>query len=309
MNNEPHFFQQNVSEADIDWILCIELNSSDSFRDWFASRIFDSARHGAHLGSWRSISNNLGESDLLWLVRVNNGQQRLALIENKINAAAQPLQYERYHQRGLRYVSDGLSDDFVTVLIAPEAYRSSDSKSYEIRISYESIADWFLNDSSEHAKFFARIFTLAAGKLVRLAPSDQEMTAFRRSIWQLALRDFPLLELNDIGEISASVDWVEKSYGSFWIKYKMFKKSRVYGDCVVDLELPGRANDTENLRQQYAEELKCLGAAVVKTRESAAFRIEVPKIVPPNFNESAVRSALTAANNLLSWWRGNEVPR
>jgi len=32
MENEAHYFQQTISESDIDWILCMELNSSSSFR-------------------------------------------------------------------------------------------------------------------------------------------------------------------------------------------------------------------------------------------------------------------------------------
>jgi len=309
MEAEPHFFQQTVSEADIDWIICIELNSSSPFRDWFAVHVLGGNHPLQHLGAWRSISNSLGESDILWLVEMNGEEKRLVLIENKINAPAQPEQFQRYYQRGTRYVAEGVGHSFRTMLIAPDAYTSTDCANYEVRLSYEMLAQWFRGVEDERHQFLANVFSFAAGKAVRLAPKDPEITKFRRSIWQLASRDFPHLGIKDPGEVSASMCWVETSYGGFWIKYKMFKKSGIFGESVVDLELPGRVSDFELLKQQFAQDLKPLGAVVVKAGGSVAFRISVPRIVPPHFEEPAVREALNTADTLLTWWRQKGTPR
>lgn len=87
---------QTVSEADIDWILCVELNGNPAFRHWLAREL--GAEATCHLGTWRSVADpRLGESDLIWFMANPGKQPRMILVENKINAQAQPEQYERYH--------------------------------------------------------------------------------------------------------------------------------------------------------------------------------------------------------------------
>lgn len=97
--------------------------------------------------------------------------------------------------------------------------------------------------------------------------------------------------------------WAEVSYPGFWLKYKMFKRNSVFGECSVDLELSGRASEIESLQRDHAAEFAVLGATVVKTGNSAAVRIQVPRITPPIFDEEPARAALRAAESLLLWWR------
>ncbi len=101
--------------------------------------------------------------------------------------------------------------------------------------------------------------------------------------------------------------WAEASYPGFWLKYKMFKRNSVFGECSVDLELPGRASEIERLQRDHAAELAALGATVVRTGNSAAVRIEVPRIVPPVFEEEPARAALRAAESLLLWCARNSL--
>ncbi|MDZ4688193.1 MAG: hypothetical protein SH850_24225 [Planctomycetaceae bacterium] len=152
-------FTQSVSEADIDWIICLELNSDAAFRTWFARQVFQFDAH--HLKVWRSIYDPLlGESDLLWYVSAPDGNRWMALLENKINAVAQPAQCERYNLRGEQYRDQGHCTAFRTVLISPKTYRSTDSEAYEVRISYEEIRDWLASVGGERAEYLASILTL-----------------------------------------------------------------------------------------------------------------------------------------------------
>lgn len=276
MENEPSIFQQSVSEADIDWIVCIELNSSSSFRDWFAVKAFGSQQTAVHLGSWRSVSNAMGESDILWLTETDAGVKRLVLVENKIKAPAQPEQLQRYGERGRRYVKEGIAGTFEILLIAPKDYTSSESARYVRRLSYEEMETWFRSVADERHQFYANVFAVGAGRAVKLAAKDPDITAFRQAIWRMARDDFPELKWKDPGEVSASMYWVEESYGGFWLKYKMFRKAGVFGKCSVDLELPGRAKDVEHLKAQFGAELAAINATVTATGGSAAFSINVP---------------------------------
>ncbi len=89
IDSDLNIFRQSVSEADIDWLLCVELNASGEFRDWLADRLFKGSGKVSHCRAWRSVSTSEGESDLLWLVNTAKGKV-LGMVENKIKAGAQP---------------------------------------------------------------------------------------------------------------------------------------------------------------------------------------------------------------------------
>jgi len=150
-------FGQSVSEADIDWILCIELDVNPGFRACLSGRIF--GFDPLHIRTWRSVADPwLGESDLLWLVSAPDGTRQIALIENKISAQAQPLQYERYVRHADQYKAQGHCVAYRIALISPQAYRSTDSSDYEISISYESIKDWSARNGTERGRYLSSVF-------------------------------------------------------------------------------------------------------------------------------------------------------
>lgn len=93
---EASIFRQTVSEGDVDWLFCVELNACQEFRHWVAKRLFPGTAEFEHIQAWRSITNAAGESDLLWLIELSDGGRAIGLIENKIKASAQPEQYNRY---------------------------------------------------------------------------------------------------------------------------------------------------------------------------------------------------------------------
>lgn len=132
----------SVEERDIDLLLMEEFHIDDTFVAWFCSKLGLEDVAGA--GAWHSVSDSDGETDLL--LRVTAGGKRIGvLIENKIAAPEQDKQAERYHLRGIRSREEGKFDEYVTVMCAPQRYLDGIAvdSSYQHRVSYEMIADWF----------------------------------------------------------------------------------------------------------------------------------------------------------------------
>lgn len=301
---EASIFRQSVSEADIDWLFCVELNASSEFRRWVASRLFPDLSDFEHIQAWRSVSNVVGESDLLWLVETPEQGRVIGLIENKIDAVAQPEQYLRYIRRGEGYVAEAICQRFSVALLAPEEYRSPDSKAYPIQISYESMIDWLGARADQRSRYLASIYRAAISKLGTTAPADDDITRFRERIWQLAQAEFPDLNVPDPKSVSAGQYWVYMRYARYTLIYKMYKTNGTFTDCVVDLELAGRGDEIAQLEEQYDAYLSGTGITLERTGKSASFRLAVPPIAPPAFDEDKVRAALQAASRLRAWWEG-----
>jgi hypothetical protein len=291
-------FVQSVCEADIDWILCIELNGDPLFRSWLGKLVFDF--EPSHVWAWRSVTDPyLGESDIVWLVAAPDGSRWMALIENKIDAPAQERQFERYTVRGDQYCAQQHCSAYRVVLVSPQAYKSADSAEYGRSVSYESIRDYFAGVQGERAAYLSSIVETALAN-PRPAP-DPAITEFRRQVWQLANTEFPELGLHE--PTPTREYWVAQNYGSAVIRYKMYATGGVFHSSVVDLELPGKAAEIEALRSAHAAGLEAIGATLTPAGKSAAVRISVPCAKPPAFDETVTRSALQAWASLLEWWK------
>lgn len=303
-----HPFSQSVSESDIDWLLCVEINTSPPFREFVLGRIFPAVGQLHHVRAWRSVSDSLGESDLVWLLDHPNDGKHLVLIENKIRAPAQPEQFERYAARAKQYLDRGDAAKTVLVLAAPEKYKSSDSGKYEVRINYESIIEWLKPQSDERSRYILELYEAAVSKHAISTPEeDEEMAMFRRKVWELAADEFPDLNVPDPEAIIGSEYWIFIRQPEHTIIYKTYKKGFKFTASVVDLELTGRAEELDSLRAEYASALDSAGITVEKTGKSSSLRVSVPCIYPPEFDEGSVRQALEAARHLNNWW--NEQTR
>lgn len=304
MNQETEqpVFRQTVAEGDIDWLLCVELNASAAFRDWMAAQLFPGLEGFAHVGAWRSISNHLGESDLLWLVSHPDAGRQLALIENKINAPAQPDQYERYVQRSQIYLDEGVAETCVIALVAPEKYRSKEYGLYPVTVTYEAIRDWLVAQNDPRAAYLAAVFDGGISKRLNVAPVDEAMMAFRQAFWDLAAAEFPELTVTD-PSIGGGDYWLYVLEDNYRIVVKTYTKGFRYTGTVVDLELTGRADDVEALRETHQAALEACGFEVVKTGKSASIRTHVSMLSPPEVDVGRLREALRAAQHLNTWWQ------
>ena len=299
-------FRQSVKEADIDWLLCVELNTNRGFQAWVGKQVLTKLGKLCHMHAWRSVPDNKGESDLIWFVKLNGSNRVMAvLVENKIGAASQPRQYYRYLERGQEYKNDGKCDEFVVVLVAPEKYKSKDADNYQMRLSYEQVRDWFAKAGSARSRYVAWLFDLAIKKLDEAAEVDDDMFYFRRKVWELASDEFPHLNVQDPREenVSRSRYMVYMRTGGCILAYKPLKKNGKFFQCVVDLELRDRDSSAEKIEETFSSMLDGTDISVCPSGSSVAFRRVVPFVAPPDFDEERVRYGLRAASELLEWWR------
>ena len=88
-----------VTEREIDLLLLMALHCSPGFRAFLVSKTAGPGDF-EFLGAWRGVYDNLGECDLLVLIRDASGQRVAIMVEDKIDASFQPGQASRYRQRG-----------------------------------------------------------------------------------------------------------------------------------------------------------------------------------------------------------------
>ncbi len=124
-------------ERDLDIALAAALRTSHAFRRLILKHIgAPDTEHelvGVHVSHWTP----LGETDVLLVIRQTTGSRLAVMIENKIDAAFQPNQAERYKLRG-RKGKDW--EYFVTVLCGPEKYIAEERK-LNTWVAYLSIED------------------------------------------------------------------------------------------------------------------------------------------------------------------------
>ena len=297
-----------VTERDIDLLLLEELNVSNDFSSWFYSVVTNNDSAPLCEGAWHSISDAaLGESDLV--VIYENGVA--LLIENKIDALAQPEQAVRYKARGEKGVKTGLWNSFVTCMVAPSLYlkKEKDANIYDSNLSYEKIASWFSSqDAFEcRAKYKSYIIAEAIEQNRRgyTVIPDRQATEFWAKYWAFSSRQYPELEMKKPGIKPANSDWPDFRPSVLNNRFSIVHK---LGRGDVDLQLAGMAGKLEYLKSLLAD----LELEVVKAGKSAAVRIKVNPINKFSSFESQKNIAiegLDAARRLLDVGRQiqNEV--
>ena len=136
----PERTLEAVTERDIDLLLFEELTANSRFAQWFAKKICPELEL-VSISVWHSLTDaELGESDLVLLVNPEQTKHAI-LVENKVDAAPQPTQAERYRSRGKAGIDLGKWTSFASCLIAPEKYLTSERNTagYDAKISYEEI--------------------------------------------------------------------------------------------------------------------------------------------------------------------------
>lgn len=286
-----------VSERDIDLLLLEELNVNRDFALWLYSLVSDDDPETVELeGAWHSISNSqLGESDLVAIY-----DDGLAiLIENKINASAQPDQALRYVNRGEEGCKDKSWKEYITCIVAPEKYLrgNSEAQIYHTSISYEQLREWFEQVNCARSLYRAFVLNEAIDQNRRgYSPvADQVSTQFWLCYWDLASGDFPELNMPYPGDKPARNDWPyffpDVLGKEFDIVHKMAKG-------FVDLQINGAVERLNDFRALAAKH----GFEVAPAGKSAAIRAKIKPIDRYSSFEDqqdAVREALHAATRLV----------
>jgi len=293
-----------VTERDIDLLLLEEIHASGEFRAWLQQKVFTDGVERNLVDAWHSISDAaLGESDLVVLWSDGSGNVAALLLEDKIDAPAQPEQARRYSDRGTLGIQQGDWQSFKTAITAPERYllRGGDSERFDARISYEAIRDWFCTgeDQQPRARYKASLLQFAIDQSRRgYNPKiDERVTKFYQEYWECASREFPELSMKVPTPKTTASAWAgfhpKDLRKNLWIWHKMDIGR-------VDLEIGGAAGSVDAIRAR-ASQFLAADTEVVKAGKSAAIRVSVPVIDPlAPFSEQIdrVRQALRAAYRL-----------
>ena len=270
-----------LSERDIDLLVLEEMIVSSSFRQWFATEVGLDVVDAAHfVGAWHSVWDAaFGESDLIALWRLSDERRHALLIENKINAPAQPSQGERYSERGQNGVESGDWDEFRTCIMAPARYleSSSEAKIYQAQISYEQIRDWFLSkfENDRRALHRARVVESAIEQQRRgYSPEiDEGVSQFWHDFWQLSLDCCPRIGMDCPAPKPIGSGWIwtrppELGDGR-WLAFKLLQG-------IVDLQVDGAGDRAEEIDAVCVERLDG-DVRAVRTGKSTSLRIEVAR--------------------------------
>ncbi|MGY0560418.1 PD-(D/E)XK nuclease family protein [Luteimonas sp. A277] len=295
-----------VAERDIDLLLLEEINVSPKFSAWLLERVGHLAPSISSAGAWHSVTHaQFGESDLI--LKFSSGYA--ILIENKIDAPAQPDQSARYQKRGEMGLTAGSWSSYICCIIAPARYLQSnaESKSYDARISYEEIRDWLLAQSNERSDFRAGMLNSAIEQNRRgysPLPHD-DVTEFWLSYWRLASESFPSLEMPRPGNKPVNSDWPDFRPRELDSRFNIVHKM-AHG--YVDLQMRNAAGRVDEIKRLVRDPK----LQVVTAGKSAAIRVVVPKVdrfVSFQAQQSKVIAALRAAQELLSLAKslGNKI--
>jgi hypothetical protein len=284
-------------------LLLEELNVSNDFSVWFYSVITKNNDNPSAKGAWHSISDPaLGESDLITIY--DNGLA--LLIENKIDAIAQPEQGMRYKARGAKGIEKGLWKSFVTCMIAPKLYlqKTQDAVVYDAVLSYEEISRWFSSKEKTDRRSAYRSYLINEAieqnrRGYKVNP-DARVTEFWSKYWDIASQQYPELEMKKPGIKPSNADWLEfrpPALGKcISIVHKLDR-----GD--VDLQVAGAAEKIDALQALVSD----MGIEVSKAGKSAAIRLKVGPIdrfASFESQKDIVIEGLNAARKLLVISRG-----
>ncbi|MBR6573385.1 MAG: PD-(D/E)XK nuclease family protein [Clostridia bacterium] len=277
-----------VSERDMDLLFLEEFAVNKDFRDLFIQQIQDFDLNGHEIVSEELsfVDAALGESDLT-IVLENKGHKVALLIEDKINAVAQPRQYERYVERGNKGILEKAYDKFYVFLIAPAGYfKGNDSaEKYPLKVTYEECQGLFATCADVRSELKLQQITEAIeqGHKPYTKIVDVTSTSFWDSYVRYMQIHYPDIELKSkVREKSKNGDWptykTSLDMKTVYIHHKMKMKGVEYSN--IDLTFNGLAD--------YREELKTLlkdmlgdrydpQFGIHKAGKSAVLRLVAPK--------------------------------
>ena len=252
-----------------------------------------------------SVVDETGETDL-FVEFLLKGRPCVLLIENKIDAAFQPRQPERYRERAMALAAGTEFDRSYCVLVAPHGYFRNDHpdfQHFDAIVSYEDIADAIEAEStprSAHRGALLRRALQQAQSAYVMAPVEHVGNLWNR-IFQIANAEFPELEMKSPGEKGAQ---------SKWLIFKANLPPRITIDwkitkATVDLSFwrgaIGAPTGPVNLSPLPT------GATLMRLGETMA--ISIPLSRPPRewteMPDDQIRSGLRAASMLLRFHREN----
>lgn len=177
-----------VLERDMDLLIMEEFLAEKDFANLF----LDAAnidRESQIISMQRSLRVNMGESDIVILLKTQTDKTVALHIEDKVNAEAQQEQYARYEERA-KFLSAGLNySDFRICITAPQHYldANEEAKKYPYCVSYEKLKDYFEKKNTARSKFkLALLYCALNKKDLTISVPNTEVTNFWNSFEKMA---------------------------------------------------------------------------------------------------------------------------
>lgn len=285
-------------ERDIDVLLPEEL----LFGRPVQSLILDALKlpHSAQFVSGRlSVVDETGETDVVVDLRLGEEHGTL-LIENKIDAAFQPRQPERYRLRA-EAMTGGRA---FCVLVAPSGYSWSPSAEFsffDAVVSYEDVAAAIQSEDTPRSRDRAAMLLRAVGqarKAYVVIPSEI-VGDFWSRVYRIASDEFPELLMKSPGE---------KGSRSSWLIFKGDLPAKVTIDWKVEKGTVGLSFWKGASVQPEASDLGPLEGTATWRLAGTTRTIELRVANPPGhewteMNNEDIRVSLAAAAELLRYYR------
>lgn len=306
----PEIGVAGIKERDIDLLLLEEFVASNDFLRWFFGQVGIALTGPVRLlSSARGVTQSQGESDLEILVANGERQTDLLLIENKIAAAFQPDQLERYRQRGENYVTQGKCSRFRVILCAPRVYLERGAEEFDAAVAYEDLLGWFEGRETDEPRcqFKRKMLASSIEKATHgyQQVEDAPVTSFWDQYWRLVKEIAPELNMNRPGGRPST------SRFFYFLPRVLPRGAKIVHKALqgrVDLQFRGMSDRLDELERMFAD---CLepGMSIHNAKKAGVIRILADGIdVGRSFDEQydAIRDAILSAKQLLVWYQEHQ---
>jgi len=263
---------ERIGERDVDLVIMRAFSAIPEFSALFFEELGWRGATITHI-EHSVMDHEFGESDVI--IKALYGDIRCALlIENKIDANAQPEQYQRYVERGEKGLRSQEYDCFEVFITAPKAYLDTDpeAQKYPHQLSYETMLGFF---EKQGAEFESEIIRTAIKKkedgytLLEVKPVTEFWQKLHFYINESAFTVSMNAPVGAKGSRSTTVPFKIPLAGAM-----LFFKAR-HG--FVDLEFTGKECESTRLKKDLLEYLED-GMQWEETGASLSLRIKVKPI-------------------------------
>lgn len=283
---------ESIRERDIDLLLIEELNVNRDFCSFFVQNLFEDSSNIIEAKALHSVVNpQFGETDILFFYKTDKSSNAI-LIENKIDANAQPEQAERYKIRATA-IQKEYHCDTRTCIVAPHNYliNNSEAQKYQNQISYETIREYFKKQNSIRLDYKAQILDLAVSQERRgYTPiKDDATTSFWVQYWDLLTQYIPSAEMKRPTIVPANSDWP-------LIKFSWFPKGCFIYHKLSKGYIDFQTNCSSDFLENILEQNSALSFKLVKTGKSFTLRAIVPPLDKHSSFDSQKENVVKAFN-------------
>ena len=260
-----------IQERDIDLLLLEEWSVNPDFAYWILEQCGINERFVSFNGYHSVTDPQFGETDLL-LIAENDSEKIAILLENKIDAIAQPKQAERYFLRAEKLRQELNLSQTIIGIVAPDNYlqNNQEAANYPFQISYESTAEYLDSLSDIRSKYRAAVVFSAIEKERRgyRPVKDEQVSRFWHDYWTYLRDNLPDVYMKEPDIVPSNSDWPGLKFDWFPSKWKLVHK---LSRGVLDLETKLTESDVSILQKN----LENTDFSIIKTGKSYSVRLNV----------------------------------